>query len=500
MIADADESIVGLMAKHMMEGKDFPVFFYGQSYGLALLEAGTAAIFFALFGVSTVSLKAAMLLLWGSGWLIFVMAVARLGGRRAAWIAGLLLILCPAWGAWSMKARGGYLTAFILSSLALWLLGGVMRSRRPRIGANLAFGCCLGAIFLAQATWLFGLAPFVVLLLQKRRNGAEGAAIFGGAAVTAGLILLTTAGTRSTYWAPELFDNSDVIQALLLLPRRVWVHLGGAYYMKVPAAIGPFTVLSASLWSAALAGGLAHSILSLRRRGPLSISQACTFSIPAVLLFSVLISYTWFGHRHLLAISGFLIVFLSIELARLVDNGGRKRIAALTAVAALGISGALSLVEFRGLSFLGPPPDQLSEEAALETLIEDLLGDGITHLYSMDPLLQWVVMFESEERITARWFKKVDRYPAYPAAVDRALFSGERVALIGRISYHEIFQAIASADGDYSNLRPRLVAGRYAVLPDPDAALLDRLGFELTGYTRKIEEFSENPGERERQE
>ncbi len=33
---DGDESIVGLMARDLLEGKRLPIFFYGQRYGLAL--------------------------------------------------------------------------------------------------------------------------------------------------------------------------------------------------------------------------------------------------------------------------------------------------------------------------------------------------------------------------------------------------------------------------------------------------------------------------------
>ncbi len=49
---DGDESILGLMAKHMSEGREFPLFFYGQAYGLSLLETLPAAAAFLVFGPS----------------------------------------------------------------------------------------------------------------------------------------------------------------------------------------------------------------------------------------------------------------------------------------------------------------------------------------------------------------------------------------------------------------------------------------------------------------
>src|SRR5262249_9449128 len=47
---DGDESIVGLMARDLLEGRRVPVFFYGQRYGLALFEVAPLAAAFRLFG------------------------------------------------------------------------------------------------------------------------------------------------------------------------------------------------------------------------------------------------------------------------------------------------------------------------------------------------------------------------------------------------------------------------------------------------------------------
>src|SRR5580765_3196574 len=46
---DSDQAIVGLMAKHLVEGRAFPLFFYGQTYMLAV-ESWAAAPFFLIAG------------------------------------------------------------------------------------------------------------------------------------------------------------------------------------------------------------------------------------------------------------------------------------------------------------------------------------------------------------------------------------------------------------------------------------------------------------------
>src|SRR5262245_64327229 len=57
---DSDQAIAGLMAKHLSELRAFPVFFYGQTYVLAV-EAWLAAPLFAIFGASPTVLKVPLL-------------------------------------------------------------------------------------------------------------------------------------------------------------------------------------------------------------------------------------------------------------------------------------------------------------------------------------------------------------------------------------------------------------------------------------------------------
>ena len=59
---DSDQAVVGLMAKHLAEGRALPLFFYGQHYMLAV-EAWLAAPLFWLFGASVAALKLPLLTL-----------------------------------------------------------------------------------------------------------------------------------------------------------------------------------------------------------------------------------------------------------------------------------------------------------------------------------------------------------------------------------------------------------------------------------------------------
>src|SRR5919197_3299714 len=60
----SDEAIIGLMGKHILEGRHFPFYMYGQPYNAgAAWEAYLASIAFALFGVGVVPLKGCILVL-----------------------------------------------------------------------------------------------------------------------------------------------------------------------------------------------------------------------------------------------------------------------------------------------------------------------------------------------------------------------------------------------------------------------------------------------------
>jgi len=39
LLLEGDECILGLMGMHVAQGREFPIFFYGQKYGLSIVEA-----------------------------------------------------------------------------------------------------------------------------------------------------------------------------------------------------------------------------------------------------------------------------------------------------------------------------------------------------------------------------------------------------------------------------------------------------------------------------
>ncbi len=125
---DSDEAIIGLMARHILQGQ-YPVFYWSQAY-MGAGQAYLAAVFFWLFGPSTFWLHFTVLLLT-MGFLATLYALARAAYDRTV---GLLTLLWLAFGPTmgvlrELKAIGGYQDVLLLGGLTL--LGVWMRLRQP---------------------------------------------------------------------------------------------------------------------------------------------------------------------------------------------------------------------------------------------------------------------------------------------------------------------------------------------------------------------------------
>jgi hypothetical protein len=133
---DSDQAIVGLMAKHLSEGRAFPLFFYGQTYMLGV-ESWAAVPFF-LVGGPTVAALRFSILAWNIAFaILLIKGFQRIG--LSPWMALVPVLLFvdapPSMGAMLAWAQGGVVEPFVYVAL-LWFL----RDRPLWFGAVLAVG------------------------------------------------------------------------------------------------------------------------------------------------------------------------------------------------------------------------------------------------------------------------------------------------------------------------------------------------------------------------
>ena len=134
---DSDQAINGLMAKHLSEGRAFPLFFYGQTYMLAV-EAWIAVPFFWIGGPTVLALRCS-LLAWNIAFGVLLVAGLSRDTTLSPWaaLAPALFFLAapPSVASQLINAQGGIIEPFVYVGV-LWFL----RRRPLGFGAVLAIG------------------------------------------------------------------------------------------------------------------------------------------------------------------------------------------------------------------------------------------------------------------------------------------------------------------------------------------------------------------------
>jgi hypothetical protein len=163
---DADQAISGLMAKHLAERRALPVFFYGQSYMLAV-EAWMAAPVFAIAGASVTALKLPLLAInMVIAWLLLRGFVREVGLRPlvAAAPALFFALAAPGTSARFLEANGGNVEP-LLYVLLIW----VLRDRPAWCGFVAGIG------FLQREFTIYGVAALLLIeAIQGRLFTREG--------------------------------------------------------------------------------------------------------------------------------------------------------------------------------------------------------------------------------------------------------------------------------------------------------------------------------------
>ncbi|GHO91172.1 hypothetical protein KSF_012200 [Reticulibacter mediterranei] len=154
---DSDEGTMGIMGMHILSQGEHPVFFYAQGY-MGALEAYVAAAFFALFGVSTFTLRIGLVVffalflvgmylltsrLYTRPWALVTLAflslgsapilarqLVAIGGYAETLLFGVCLLVLSVWLAFSStpdfsnrhhwKRLTGYAAWGVIAGVALW--------------------------------------------------------------------------------------------------------------------------------------------------------------------------------------------------------------------------------------------------------------------------------------------------------------------------------------------------------------------------------------------
>ncbi len=266
-VSEPDPSVVGLMARHMAEFREFPVFFYGQAY-MGSLEPMASALMMLGLGPTGWALNLGPVL-FSVAALFFLWRWARdaagpWGGLGALW-AGLFGPL--AYFQFQAAARGGYMVALFVDALVLF--AAARMAARLRGGQSVSVVRWLGLGFLAGlGLWsnmivVPALAAAALLLahgLRWRLWRHPGALTAGLAGLAAGLSPWLAWNLRhggGSLRMSQIGGHAPPVEALANAWDR-FLMLQEARH-AVPGSQGPLLLAAALLALAALGAGVAHA-------------------------------------------------------------------------------------------------------------------------------------------------------------------------------------------------------------------------------------------------
>jgi 4-amino-4-deoxy-L-arabinose transferase-like glycosyltransferase len=164
----SDEAIIGLMGKHILEGRYFPFYMYGQAYNAgAAWEAYLAAISFALFGVGVISLKSCIVALSLLCLFLFYCMCQVLYDQRTALLATIVFALTPSLLKWHFQVRG-YSWYFLSVPLLTILFLSIQSRPNRRWPLFLLFGVISGlSICSLELGIAFNVALWFLILMRR---------------------------------------------------------------------------------------------------------------------------------------------------------------------------------------------------------------------------------------------------------------------------------------------------------------------------------------------
>lgn len=457
LILDGDECIVGLMSKHFQELKEMPFFFYGQSYGFSFIEVLAIRLFYVFFGVSEIALKLAMLSLWTVGIIFFYKTLQEIGFKKNPWIPlliTLVFIFSPAFAVWSMKARGGYLSAFALTPIVTYLI--ISEKWRAKLFVSFIVGFLTVVIYQSQPLWIAGLLPIVAFQLVKNRSFRAVWVMLFGILTGTGVFYFLKIGLP-TFWAPSILGApSFSLEIFDSIIQRMYIHFTGNYFYSYVKDSIWVTHILAVFMMAVIFISLATSIFFLIKRKQINpLFYVLTLSVVFTIGYLFLIKSG--DYRYLLPLTGFALMLAALVLSQI--NYSK----AVNSMLLIWISfGTYSLYDFKNYSF--------EDKSALTSVVSELEAKKITHVFCEGGSLQWQLMFYSKEKVIARYYSSTDRYPAYIQEVNSAFLNKNRhTALVG------YFHEFNSPSPNY-----KLIKNYYYIYHPAEKDVVLERGFDLS--------------------
>ncbi len=311
---NADEAVVALMARHIVQGER-PVFFYGQAY-MGSIDAYLVAVGFWIFGEYIWVIRLVQCLLYLGTILTAMWIVGRLAGNsRAAAITGLLLAV-PAVNMtlYTTASLGGYGEALLLGNIMIiagfWLVNRLQRTESGRksyliIGLPaLILGLLIGLGLWVNGLTLVYAVPvlfFILYQVVKRKNWRPLTNLIGAGLI--GLLIGSLAwwmfAAQNGFQAltSELFGSAIAVEGGSYAD-RILNHFSSLILLGASAIMGlrppwevrwivlPLIPIVVGLWAVILYAGIKKMSKPFPGRAVLAIFGGTALTLAAAFVFT----------------------------------------------------------------------------------------------------------------------------------------------------------------------------------------------------------------------
>ncbi|MBL7663365.1 glycosyltransferase family 39 protein [bacterium] len=327
-VIDADEAIVGLMAKHIAAGFPVPIFYYGQAY-MGSLEAILVAGVFYIFGPSSLGLKLVPLLFS----MIFILCVYFLGrylfDRTAGRFAALFAAVPPhGLLVWSTKARGGFIEVVVLGTICLILGLKILKYYKFNIRSFSLLGLILGLAWwvnnqsiyycfaLGLTLGLYALIRLGLLRSLTLLTVTLSSFLLGGAAFW--YANLSWRPKFQSFFIFEHSNPSDLVKNIHgFFAQGLPMILGARRFWNTTAVFPYAEVIAYSCFTVIMIVAVSLAVLRREHRGGIILLLVFTCSIPLIFATS---QFGWLSQepRYLLPLysSYFPLIGLSLSFLR----------------------------------------------------------------------------------------------------------------------------------------------------------------------------------------
>lgn len=460
---DGDEAVLGIMSQDLLALQDIPLYFYGQQYGLSIFEVLGISLFESILGPSFFSIKLGALLVWCTGlFALYRLLIHQTNSHRIALLVGLLIIFFPGFYNWSMKARGGYVTAFAFTSI---LINFLFTTKEWSTKRMLWFGLINAIIFHSQPLWMLIAIPFTLwsFLRQKPFPLSK---TFGWLVSTFvfSFLLKLPAYLNNDFWHPEVFTSEPSI-GLDQWSAKSWASLSNFFFFSLDFDVPLLTAIAVGFYLIVAVGAL---IWLSRIRSSIIFPMACSLILLAVVpVFTKTAEARYFlPFNHALLL---MIIFGSVDFLRSNHSLPQYKWSLL-------IIPLLGIVEFSKLPAHWHSPE-MNDSVALEELIKELNANDVQYAISADHALHLKIMYFTGQGIKAKYDGYYERTPEiYKEVSQCALDSSCATPVVGLYGMDHF---LGKNHDNWFGKDFKRINKRYYVRYHPHLNALRRSGFKF---------------------